>query len=153
MSVKVLVNTIGQQIVAETKQVENKETNDIVGYWVTHPRVVNYNRNEEGDLGVNFVSYCLVSDETEFSIRATDIVAILEPRQQVAEAWVSLVYGENAPTTETTEVNDGTDTANTEATADNTGQPNGPNGDGTTVPSEATDASVGNDETVPETLA
>lgn len=74
MAVKVLVTQIGQQIVSETKQVENKETGDIVGYWLTQPRVVNYTKDEEGNIGVNFTPYCLVSDEAEFSVRAEHIV-------------------------------------------------------------------------------
>ena len=86
MAVKVLVTQIGQQIVSETKQVENKETGDIVGYWLTQPRVVNYTKDEEGNIGVNFTPYCLVSDEAEFSVRAEHVVAILEPRADVAFA-------------------------------------------------------------------
>lgn len=118
MSVKVLVNSIGQQIIADTKQVENKDTNEIVGYWVTQPRIVNYNRNEEGDLGVNFVPYCLVSDEAEFSIRANDIVAILEPRDDVTEGYKRIVYGD-APAEEATE--ETTDEVSDVATTDATG--------------------------------
>ena len=99
MAVKVLVTQIGQQIVAETKQVENKETGDIVGYWLTQPRVVNYTKDEEGNIGVNFTPYCLVSDEAEFSVRAEHVVAILEPRQDVADGWNAIVY----PQAETTD--------------------------------------------------
>ena len=99
MAVKVLVTQIGQQIVSETKQVENKETGDIVGYWLTQPRVVNYTKDEEGNIGVNFTPYCLVSDEAEFSVRAEHVVAILEPRQDVADGWNAIVY----PQAETTD--------------------------------------------------
>ena len=94
MTVKVLVTAIGQQIVAETKQIENKETNEIVGYWLSQPRTVQYNRDDDGNLGVNFGLYCLVSDEAEFSLRGDHVVAILEPRQDVVDAWKSLVYPE-----------------------------------------------------------
>ena len=94
MTVKVLVTAIGQQIVAETKQIENKETNEIVGYWLSQPRTVQYSRDDDGNLGVNFGLYCLVSDEAEFSIRGDHVVAILEPRQDVVDAWKSLVYPE-----------------------------------------------------------
>ena len=34
MAVKVLVNALGQHILADTKQIENKETGDVVGYWL-----------------------------------------------------------------------------------------------------------------------
>ena len=93
MTVKVLVTQLGQQLVAEAKQIENKESGDLVGYWLENPRVVNYSRGEnEGDgLQVNFGPYCLVSDEASFSIRAEHIVAILEPRADVVEAYTQLV--------------------------------------------------------------
>ena len=47
MTVKVLVTALGQQIVSEAKQIENKETGDLVGYWLENPRVVGYTQNEE----------------------------------------------------------------------------------------------------------
>ena len=94
MTVKVLVTAIGQQIIADTKQIENKETNDIVGYWLSQPRLVTYTQNEDGNLGVNFGTYCLVSDEAEFSLRGDHVVSILEPRDDVVEAWKKLVYPE-----------------------------------------------------------
>lgn len=96
MTVKVLVTALGQQIVSGVKQIENKETSEIVGYWLSQPRVVNYTKDEEGNIGVNFGPYCLVSDENEFSMRADHVVAILEPRQSVAEGYTSLVYPEPA---------------------------------------------------------
>ena len=99
MTVKVLVTAIGQQIIADTKQIENKETNDIVGYWLTQPRLVQYSQGEDGNIGVNFATYCLVSDEAEFSLRGDHVVAILEPRDSVVEAWTKLVYPE-VPETE-----------------------------------------------------
>ena len=98
MTVKVLCTALGQQIVAETKQIENKETNEIVGYWLSQPRTVQYNRDDDGNLGVNFGLYCLVSDEGEFSLRGDHVVAILEPRQDVVDAWKQLVYPEAAET-------------------------------------------------------
>ncbi len=94
MTVKVLVTAIGQQIIADTKQIENKETNDIVGYWLSQPRVIQYTQGEDGNLGVNFGAYCLVSDEAEFSLRGDHVVSILEPRDDVVEAWKNLVYPE-----------------------------------------------------------
>ena len=111
MTVKVLVTALGQQIVSEVKQIENKETEQIVGYWLTQPRTVNYTRDEDGNLGVNFAPYCLVSDEAEFSLRADHVVAILEPRNDVADGWKKLVYPEpeEAPATEATIDEDVTD--------------------------------------------
>ncbi len=109
MTVKVLVTALGQQIVSEVKQIENKETETIVGYWLTQPRVVNYTRDDEGNIGVNFGPYCLVSDEAEFSIRADHVVAILEPRDTVEEGWRKLVYpATEEPTTDENVTNEPT---------------------------------------------
>ena len=113
MTVKVLVTAIGQQIIAETKQIENKETNEIVGYWLSQPRLVQYSQGEDGGVGVNFANYCLVSDEGEFSLRGDHVVAILEPRDTVVEAWNKLVYPE-VPETEGDVVAEGED-ASTDA--------------------------------------
>lgn len=94
MAVKVLVNTLGQHILADTKQVENKETGDVVGYWLGNPRLVYYQQGEDGEVSVNFGAYCLISAESEFSVRAESVTAILEPREEVAEAWKKAVFGE-----------------------------------------------------------
>jgi len=94
MAIKVLVTQIGQQLLAEVKQVENKETKEIVGYWLTNPRTVNYDQTEDGQVSVNFGTYCLVSSETEFSVRAEHIVAILEPREEVLERYNAIVAPE-----------------------------------------------------------
>jgi len=93
MAVKVLVSAIGQQLIAETKQIENKETGDIVGYWLSNPRVVVYNRNPDtNDVTIGFGAYCLVSDEQEFSVKADHIVSILEPRDDVASKYQEVVF-------------------------------------------------------------
>ena len=106
MTVKVLVTQLGQQIIADAKQIENKETNDIVGYWLSQPRLVQYSQNEEGELGVNFASYCVVSDEAEFSLRADHVVAILEPRDDVAKAYQAIAFPEPPAETENDTVDD-----------------------------------------------
>ena len=87
MAVKILVTSIGQQIVSEVKQVENKETKEVIGYWLENPRVVGYAQGEDGQINVNFGAYCLLSDEAAFSIRADSIVSILEPRADVVERY------------------------------------------------------------------
>tara|TARA_R110002050_G_scaffold5905_1_gene25380 strand:+ start:540 stop:938 length:399 start_codon:yes stop_codon:yes gene_type:complete len=95
MAIKILVNQIGQHIIAETKQVENKETGSVIAYWVKEPRIIGYTRSDEdGSVSVNFNSYCLVSDESEFSIKESAIVAILEPREDVAQSYTAKVFNE-----------------------------------------------------------
>jgi len=147
MTVKVLVTALGQQIIADTKQIENKESNELVGYWMENPRVVVYQQNadaEDGGLSVNFGAYCLVSDEASFSIRAEHIVAILEPRQDVVDAYTNLVTPPEASEatvegTEETLVEDQVDDATVpviaEGPTDVSDSADGAVGDGTEVPS------------------
>lgn len=101
MAVKVLVTNIGQHIIADTKQVENKETKEVIAYWVKNPRIVSYQLDEQQQVNVNFGLYCIVSNESEFSIRADHVVSILEPREDVVERYVEIV---DPPTTEVSEV-------------------------------------------------
>ena len=143
MTVKVLVTALGQQIIADTKQIENKETQELVGYWLNEPRVVGYNRDEDGNISINFNAYCLVSDEAAFSIRSEHIVAILEPRQDVLDAYNQLVTPEE----------DGTDSVNLEAPADADSVADGAAGVRTEGTYEETDDSVGEDEAVTAEVA
>jgi hypothetical protein len=92
MSIKVLVTAVGQHVIADIKQIENKETEEVVGYWLENPRVVAYSRQGEGEsVNIGFVNYCLVSDEQSFSLKADHVVAILEPRADVAAKYVEVV--------------------------------------------------------------
>lgn len=106
MTVKVLVTSIGQHIVSEVKQVEQKETKEVIAYWLINPRVVTYNVTEDDQVNVNFGQYCLVSSETEFSLKSEHVVSILEPREEVKERY-ELVVGTN----ETEETEEETDAA------------------------------------------
>lgn len=90
MAVKVLVNAIGQHIVSDAKQVEEKETKKIIAYLLTRPRVASYSRDEEGNVNVSFSPYCVLSDDAEFTIRAENIVSILDPREDVAAQYTEL---------------------------------------------------------------
>ena len=102
MTVKVLVTELGSHIVAETKQVENKESGEVIAYWVSNPRVASYSRDDNGNINVSFSPYCMISDENEFSIRASNIVSILEPREDVVTRYNDIVNPEvETPTTET----------------------------------------------------
>lgn len=111
MAVKVLINAVGQHLIADTKQIENKESGDVVGYWLAQPRLVYYNQGEDGEVSVNFGSYCLIAADNELSVRAEHIVTIMTPRDEVVEAWQKAVYGEDfepsGDGTVTTEVADG----------------------------------------------
>ena len=103
MSIKVLVTAIGQHVIADIKQIENKETEEVVGYWLSNPRVIAYSRQGEGEsVNIGFVNYCLVSDEQEFSLKAEHVVAILEPRADVATKYVEVTV----PSPEDAVVND-----------------------------------------------
>ena len=106
MAIKVLVTAIGQHVIAEVKQIENKETNELVGYWLSEPRTVVYNRNEDNNVNIGFANYCLVSDENEFSMKADHVVSILEPRADVAAKYAEVAF----PTPENDESDSTSDT-------------------------------------------
>lgn len=106
MATKVLVTAIGQQIIADVKQVENKESKEVIGYWLTNPRVVGYKVGEDEQVTVNFGSYCLVSNDTEFSVRADHVVSILEPRPEVLERYELVVNPPEPGETEVTDLED-----------------------------------------------
>lgn len=92
MSIKVIVTAVGQHVIADIKQIENKDTEEVVGYWLENPRIIAYSRKDEGDnVNIGFVNYCLVSDEQAFSMKADHVVSILEPRADVAAKYVEVV--------------------------------------------------------------
>lgn len=93
MSIKVIVTAVGQHVIADIKQIENKENEEVVGYWLENPRVIAYSRKEDSadNVSIGFVNYCLVSDEQAFSLKAEHVVAILEPRADVAAKYVEVV--------------------------------------------------------------
>lgn len=101
MAIKVLVNAVGQHIVADAKQVEEKENKRIVAYLLNNPRVASYSRDDDGNINVGFAPYCVLSDEVEFTVRAENIVAILEPRNDVSEQYTALVSPQTEGETET----------------------------------------------------
>ena len=100
MAVKVLVTALGQHIVADAKQVENKETEELIGYWLDRPRLVSYAPTEDSDekgIVIQYLPYCILSDEQSFTIKADHIVAILEPRDDVATRYKEIVTPNEEP--------------------------------------------------------
>jgi len=91
MSTKILVNSLGQHIIADVKTVTNKETNELLAYWVKSPRVISYRGNEDGTLSIDFVEYCPVGSSLEFSIASHHIVSILDAKAEVEERYLEIV--------------------------------------------------------------
>ena len=96
MTVKVLVNSIDQNIIAGVRQVTNTETEEVVAYWVREPRLISYvaDPENEGQISIRFVPLCIASDESEYSIRAESIVSILEPKAAIAESYRNHAFPE-----------------------------------------------------------
>ena len=114
MAIKILVTAIGQHIIADVKQVENAETGDRVAYWVEQPRLIGYNRGEDGTCSVSFLPYCFASNENNFSIRDDHIVSVLEPMPDIAEHWRTKVYEDPKVTITAKTDDDTTDADDTE---------------------------------------
>lgn len=91
MAVKILVNNLGQHIIADVKQVTNKETEELVAYWVREPRQIVYRPAEEGGLIIDMSPTCPVAVTTEHAIRADSIVSILDPVESVEERYMELI--------------------------------------------------------------
>jgi hypothetical protein len=91
MTVKVLVSTIGQHIIADVKQVENKETKEVIAYWLKDARTISYSVDDQNQVNVAFGQFCVVSDDTEFSFRADSVTSILQPRPEVLERYQAIV--------------------------------------------------------------
>lgn len=92
MSIKVLINAIGQHLIADVKQVENSETNEVLAYWLREPRLISYSADENGGVQVRFVTTCHVGVTTEYSVRADHIVSILDAREDVLEAYRAAAF-------------------------------------------------------------
>jgi len=94
MAVKVLVNAIGQHILADVKQVENSETNEVIAYWLRDAKAVSYQATSDGQVGIQMGDFCPIANGAEFSIRHDHIVAILDPREDVLETYNKLTNPE-----------------------------------------------------------
>lgn len=99
MSIKVLINALGQHLIADVKQIENSDTGEVLAYWLREPRLCSYVPNEDKTgVSVRFVSTCTIAVTGEYSVRADHIVSILDPREEVLEAYRTQVF----PTVEET---------------------------------------------------
>ncbi|QIN96751.1 hypothetical protein [Synechococcus phage S-N03] len=111
MAVKVLVNAIGQHILADVKQVEDSETNEVLAYWLRDAKAVSYQPTPEGQVGIQLSDFCPIATGAEFSIRRDNIVAILDPREDVLATYDKLI---NPPTFTPEVVEDATESDSTE---------------------------------------
>lgn len=94
MAIKVLINELGQHLVADVKQVTDTETKQLIAYWVKQPLMVSYTRTEEspeGGLTINFVQPVPISADTEYAIAAHHIVSILDVKPEVSEGYLQHV--------------------------------------------------------------
>ena len=92
MTVKILVNSLGQHTIADVRQVSNKETEEIVAYWVKEPRNIVYRQAEDGNgIAIDFSPTCPVAVTTEYAIRADFVVSILDPIAEVEQKYVEVV--------------------------------------------------------------
>lgn len=96
MAIKVLINTLGQHLMADVKQVTNTETNVLVAYWVKDVRLISYSKSDEveGGVTINFLDPCPVASDVEYSIAETHIVSILDPKPEVLDAYLNRVLPE-----------------------------------------------------------
>ena len=97
MAIKVLINELGQHLIADVSQVTNKETEELIAYWVKNPRLVSYNPTEEGDTTISLIDPCPISSDSEYAIAAHHIVSILEPSADIARGYSERVAPNEEP--------------------------------------------------------
>ena len=105
MSIKVLITALGQHLIADVKQVENSETEEVIAYWLHEPRLISYTANEAKDgVNIRFITTCAVAVATDYSVRADHIVSILDPRDTVLEEYRRIAFPTLEEVTETADV-------------------------------------------------
>lgn len=87
MAIKVLVNALGQHIIADVSQVTNKDTNELIAYWVKNARLISYELGEDDTTSLNLVDTCPIAADTEYAIAAQHIVSIREPQEAIARGY------------------------------------------------------------------
>lgn len=87
MAIKVLISALGQHLIADVKSVSNRETEELVAYWVTEPRSVSYLAGENGDVNIRLGSPCPIAITTEYGIASSHIVSVLDPNEQILEYY------------------------------------------------------------------
>ena len=93
MSTKILINALGQHLIADVKSVTNRETEELLAYWLTEARLVNYLPAEEGT-SIRLTSPCPIAVTTEYSIAKDHIVSVLEPTAEMLEHYLAEVNPE-----------------------------------------------------------
>ena len=100
--VKVLDNALGQHLIAGVQQVENSETQEVLAYWLTEPRSINYSVDQEsGSVSIRFLEPLAVGADRSYSVSAGHIVTIVSPKEDVLKAYNDLVYPEAEAPAET----------------------------------------------------
>lgn len=100
--VKVLVNALGQHLIAGVQQVENSETGDVLAYWLTEPRSINYSIDPETQsVNIRLLEPLAVAADRSYSVTAGHIVTIVSPKEDVLTAYNNLVYPETEVPAET----------------------------------------------------
>lgn len=87
MAIKVLINELGQHLIADVSQVTNKETEELIAYWVKNPRLVSYAPGENDETTISLIDPCPISSDSEYAIAAHHIVSILEPAADIARGY------------------------------------------------------------------
>ena len=76
MAIKVLINELGQHLIADVSQVTNKETEELIAYWVKNARLVSYEAKKVRPLSPDWT--CPISSDT-IRYRRSPHRSILEP--------------------------------------------------------------------------
>ena len=86
-------------------------------YLLTHPHILEYSHQEDGNTSIGMYKYCPVTEEQSYAIDPRFIVSIVEPSQQTLDWYNEKVYPSQEPEMNLTPE---TDEPSTDSTEDGT---------------------------------
>lgn len=92
--IKIIINTVGQQIVGSVKEAEDHTVE------ITNPRLVIYRQNEDGELVASFTKFCPISGDNVINYNLDAIACVVNPLPEVLEKYDQII---NEPEAEITE--------------------------------------------------
>ena len=97
MSVKLLVLKSYEDVIADVKEMMSGDK--VIGYLLTNPFVTRVNDGETGEgSSVTYYPYVPLSKQKEIPIPCDWVVSIVEPLDEVKEAYLEHVNGQTAGT-------------------------------------------------------
>jgi hypothetical protein len=89
--IQIVILTTGQQVIAKVSVIENKETQERLGYLLVDPMVVISYRDETGELRAKLVPFSTCCVNNKFEFRIENILIFGTPLPALEEHYLSLL--------------------------------------------------------------